>query len=90
VIEISNPSEVSNCHIAYIPSQSDYKQSAELVRKLNLSNTLLVTEDDFAERGAAISFILQGKKMRFKINKNKIEESGLKVSSSLISIGIPV
>jgi len=40
--------------------------------------------------GAAISFVYEQSKMKFKISKDKIEEVGLKVSSSLISIGIPV
>jgi len=89
VIEISSPSELSNCHIAYIP-KSNRKKIIDFIEGANLSNTLLVTEDDLMNNGAAISFVYEQSKMKFKISKDKIEEVGLKVSSSLISVGIPV
>lgn len=89
VVEISSAEEVSSCHIAYLP-KSNKKKIAELISAADLSNTLLVTEDDFMNDGAAISFVFEQSKLNFKISKSKIEEVGLKVSSSLISIGIPV
>ena len=89
VIEISSPSELSSCQIAYIP-KSNKKKILDFIDGANLSNTLLVTEDDLMNDGAAISFVYEQSKMKFKISKDKIEQVGLKVSSSLISIGIPV
>ncbi|MCK5468082.1 MAG: DUF4154 domain-containing protein, partial [Cyclobacteriaceae bacterium] len=56
----------------------------------DFSNTLLVTEDDLMNDGAAISFVFEQSKMKFKISRTKIEQVGLKVSGSLISMGIPV
>ena len=90
VIEISSAEEVSNCHIAYLP-KSNKKKILALIGSANLSNTLLVTEDDLVADGAAISFIIdQQSKLKFKISRTQIEQVGLKVSSSLISIGIAV
>ncbi len=89
VIEVSSPEEISNCHIAYMP-KSNKKKILNFIDASNLSNTLLVTEDDLMNDGAAISFVFEQSKMNFKISKTKIEQVGLKVSSSLISIGIPV
>ena len=89
IIEIKSASEASNCHIAYIP-KSNKKKAVELIGAVNPQNTLVVTEDDLMGDGAAISFVFVQQKMNFKISKEKIEQSGLKVSSSLISIGIPV
>lgn len=89
IIEIKSASEASNCHIAYIP-KSNKKKAIELIGSVNPQNTLVVTEDDLMGDGAAISFVFVQQKMNFKISKEKIEQSGLKVSSSLISIGIPV
>jgi len=62
----------------------------DLIDGADLSNTLLVTEGDLMDAGAAISFVYEQSKLNFKISKTKIEQVGLKVSSSLISIGIPV
>lgn len=90
VVEISSAEEASKCHIAYLP-KSNKKKILALMGSANLANTLLVTEDDLVANGAAISFIIdQQSKLKFKISKTQIEQVGLKVSSSLISIGIAV
>ncbi|MCG8309645.1 MAG: YfiR family protein [Cytophagales bacterium] len=89
VIEITSPADISNCQLVYMP-RSNKKKIIDFIGNSDLSNTLLVTEDDLTSDGAAISFVFEQSKMKFKISKTKIEEAGLKVSSSLISIGIPV
>ena len=90
MVEISGAEDLSKCHIAYLP-KSNKKKILELIGTANLSNTLLVTEDDLVSNGAAISFVIdQQSKLKFKISKTQIEQVGLKVSSSLISIGIAV
>lgn len=89
VIEINSVEEMKNCHMAYIP-KSNKKKILEFIGGAELTNTLLVTEDDLMENGAAISFVYEQSKMKFKISKTTIEAVGLKVSSTLISIGIPV
>jgi hypothetical protein len=89
IIQINSPEEVSKCHIAYMP-KSNKKKVVDLINASNSTNTLIVTEDDLVSDGAAISFVFLDQKMNFKISKDKIEQSGMKVSSSLLSIGIPV
>ena len=89
IIEISSPADFAKCQIVYLP-KSNKKKILDFIDGADLSNTLLVTEGDLMDDGAAISFVFQQSKMNFKISKDKIEQSGLKVSSSLISIGIPV
>lgn len=89
IIQISTPEEVSKCHIAYMP-KSNKKKVVDLISAASTSNTLIVTEDDLVSDGAAISFVFLDQKMNFKISKDNIEQSGMKVSSSLLSIGIPV
>ncbi len=89
IVEIASPADLAKCHIAYMP-KSNKKRILDLIDGSDLSNTLLVTEDDLMNDGAAISFVFEQSKMNFKISKTKIEQVGLKVSSSLISIGISV
>jgi len=89
VIEIVSPADLGKCHIAYMP-KSNKKKILVIIDASDLSNTLLVTEDDLMNDGAAISFVFEQSKMKFKISKTKIEQVGLKVSSSLMSIGIAV
>lgn len=89
IVEISSKQEMSTCHLAYMP-KSNRKKITDFITDVDLSNTLLVTEDDMTDAGAAISFVYRESKMKFKIDKAKIEQVGLKVSSSLVSIGIAV
>ena len=89
VIQIESPEDINKCHIAYMP-KSNKKKILDIMSSSDLSETLLVTEDDLMDEGAAISFVFHQSKMKFKISKNKIEQVGLKVSSSLMSIGISV
>jgi hypothetical protein len=89
VVEINSTQGLSDCHLAYMP-KSNKKKILAFIGKTELSNTLLVTEDDLMKDGAAISFVYDQSKMKFKISKAKIEQVGLKVSSTLISIGISV
>ena len=88
VIEITSPADVGKCQIVFLP-KSDMEKEVEFIKAArNVSNTLLVTEDDLVNEGAAISFIYQQSKMNFKISKDRIEQCGLKVSTALVSIGI--
>ncbi len=89
IVEIKSSVELSNCHMAYIP-KSNKKKILGFIGGAELSHTLLVTEDDLMDKGAAISFVFEQSKMKFKISKTKIEAAGLKVSSSLISMGIAI
>ena len=86
VVEIASAADLAECHIAYMP-KSNKKKILDLIDGADLSNTLLVTEDDMVNSGAAISFFYEQSKMKFKISREKIEQVGLKVSSSLISMG---
>ena len=89
VIQINSAADVSTCNIAYLP-KSNKKKIVDLLSSADFSNTLVVTEDDMMDDGAAISFVFEQSNMKFKISKAKIEQSGLKVSSSLLSMGIAV
>jgi hypothetical protein len=42
--------------------------------------------DQFIENGGMINFIIQGQKIRFKINAELARNAGLKISSKLLSL----
>jgi hypothetical protein len=42
--------------------------------------------DGFAQRGGAINFTLQARKVRFEINPAAAEQAGLKMSSQLLKL----
>ncbi len=89
VIAIKSAREAGNCHIAYVPSLNNDKD-ARFISQCKMSNTLLVSGDDMIDKGAAISFVTVDSKLKFKIDKMKVEQAGLKVSNSLLAVGISV
>jgi len=84
---ISSLDEANDCHIIYVP-RSESSQLSGLVSTLDNAEVLIVTEEDLANEGAPISFVVEGSKLRFKINKLALEQTGLKSSSSLLNLAI--
>lgn len=84
--KITSPTEAQSCHLVYLPASN----SKKLTSLLNMSGTngvLIVSEEDLARQGANISFVQQGAKLGFVINKRRMEQSGLKISSALYTLG---
>ena len=84
---INNVAEGKSCEIVYLPKAKS-ASLADLVKTLSSQGVLIVTEDDLAAQGASVSFVLDGSKLRFKINQQALDNAGLQASSSLLSLAI--
>ena len=84
---INSPSEAKACNIIYVPKSAS-AQLSELVTQIGGAGVLVVTEEDLASEGAPVSFIIDGSKLRFKINQLALKKTGLQASSSLLSLAI--
>lgn len=86
IATINSVQDVNKCQIVFLGDSK--KGEFESIRvSIDKKEILLVTENmNFAERGAAISFYLDGTKLRFILNKQTIETQNLKVSGSLLSL----
>jgi hypothetical protein len=82
-------SEVSG-DIVFIPAAAS-KYLGSILKRCKGKNVLVITEaPDLAIRGAAINFKMVNNKIRFELNPSAIRNSGLKVSSQLVELSIPV
>ena len=86
IINIAGIGDANASHLVYMP-RSNKNKILNLFDEAEKSNTLFVSEDDLTELGFAISFMLQQSKLGFKVSKSNLEASGLKISSSLLSLG---
>jgi hypothetical protein len=78
--------DATNSHILFI-CDSEKTQMPEILKILQGSNVLTVGEmDRFNEKGGMINFVLEGSKLRFKINNDAATRAGLKISSKLLSL----
>ena len=78
------------CHILFIPAESS-SMLPDVLKKLKGKSTLIITEKSgLAKQGSGINFIVENNKQRFELNKASIEKYNMKVSSTLMSLAIPV
>jgi YfiR/HmsC-like len=75
-----------SCHILFIPSPGEARMK-EIVEALRGASVLTVgNTKGFAERGGMINFVLENDRVQFEVNRKAAEESGLKISSKLLSV----
>jgi hypothetical protein len=89
VKKFKNPDEIVACNLLYVSSDKS-SQMKIINEKMKSLPVLIVAErEGLAKKGAAINFItLEDDTLKFEINKNSIEQKSLKVSSSLLALGI--
>ena len=80
-----------SCHILFV-SVSAQKDAPEILGALRGANVLTVTENmpHFADSGFAINFVMEQEKIRFQINNPVAMQSGLAISSKLLSLAKPL
>ena len=83
---ISTADEAKACEIIYLPKTKSAQLSQLMATAGN--DVLIVTEEDLAAKGASVSFVQDGSKLRFKINQGALDKAGLQASSSLLSLAI--
>ncbi len=85
LVTINSPADLDNCHTIFI-AKSCKKKILDVIKASDFSNKLIVTENNYASKQACIQFFYQDSKLKFRINEDKIEESGLFVSEQLLSM----
>ncbi len=88
VREITDPSEIANCHILFVPRNVSKETEAELFQHAAGKPVLLVGESPgFAARGGVINFYHSGGNVRFELNPDKSVESKLSLNAKLLTLG---
>jgi hypothetical protein len=87
----NTPEEATSCHLLYI---TDSKSSTvKILKELTKDKPVLIVgeREGLAKKGAGLSFVtLEDDGLKFDINKKEIEQHQLKISSSLINLGIVI
>ncbi len=78
--------ELETCHILFV-SVSETERIERILKRLDGMPVLTVGDvAGFAQRGGMISLVKKGKTIRFEINLEAAERSGLKISSKLLRL----
>jgi len=86
VRRLKNKAEGQRCQMVFVCS-SESGHLAEIIRSLQVENVLLVAESTgFAASGGTIELTLEDNHVRFAINTDAADRSGLTVSSKLLAL----
>ena len=85
--EYSNIDQIKDCEIVFIPASQS--EAFFQLRDRNPRHTLIVTErEGLGSQGSGINFIEVEGRIKFEINRAAIEDTGLKIASTLMALGI--
>jgi len=81
---------LSRCHLLFI-SASEKKNFAEIIAALKNSPVLTVSDvDGFLTAGGMITLVTRKNKIRWKVNRTKVDLAGLRLSAKLLDIALMV
>jgi YfiR/HmsC-like len=82
--------KTEECHVLFI-SRSERERLAEILSGVRNSPVLTVADSrGFLDGGGVINFVLEGSKVRFEINQEAAERTGIKISSKLLRLATRV
>lgn len=86
VRRISKINDARSCPVLFIPSSEEERLPA-LMSRIRSTGTLTIGESDAARvAGVVITFTMEGRKVRFRINGEAAETEKLRISSKLLSL----
>ena len=80
-------SDTKSCHIIFFDNQTSYSQYRASQKNKPTHTMLIGSIPSFIDLGGHINFIRIGGKIRFEINPEQLQASGIKVSSKVIRLG---
>jgi hypothetical protein len=77
---------IDGCQVLFIAAAHKARQTDELVTARGRPVLTVGETDQFVQDGGIIGFLLAEKKVRFEINLESAEKSGLKISAKLLAL----
>jgi hypothetical protein len=86
LLRMKRTADMVGCQILFIPA-SERNRLSEVIAKLRGQSVLVIGENEnFATSGGVIQFVLEQNRIRFLINTDAADRSGLKFSSKLLAL----
>jgi|GEM_PF-1843882 len=83
--QFTTTNNLTNCHVIFVTNAS-YSKIGSIKEKINKYPTLLVTEEDYLKNDAHINMVVDGKTIKYNVNKTAMSKAQLKPSSKLITL----
>ncbi len=78
--------EIQDSHILFISKSKRKQLSGILLLTQDMPVLTISDTDGFGKKGVHINFFMEQNKIRFEINKNAIQKSGLQISYLLLNV----
>lgn len=80
-------SGTSQCDVVFLPASQNSKFNP-LIESTKSSSILIITEDGgLIRKGAGISFLKEGERVGFIVNKSNLDKRKLQMTGALLSLG---
>lgn len=85
--QVSSVKDLKDCHLIYVP-ESQLATLSNVLHEVGKGGKLVITETDQSGNGAPVSLVNATRGVRFKINKEALDKTGLKASAQLLQLSI--
>lgn len=86
--KINSSKEAANCQLVFVPISNSSKIN-ELTSSLGNRPCLIISEEEgMINNGSTIEFVIQGDKLKFRINQDRAKQQQLSLSKSLVDMSV--
>jgi hypothetical protein len=82
---VRTPSDAGRFHLLFIPEGTELR-AAPLLRKSGPYTVTVGEPRRFEDMGGAVSFVLEGGRVRFNVDMVPVEERGVRISARMLKL----
>lgn len=83
--DVTTPSETAGCHLLFIPAGTE-SRAAAIMRQAGPHTVTVGESRRFETMGGAVTFVLDGGRVRFNVNLRPVEERGVRISARMLHL----
>lgn len=83
--DVRSPSETHGCHLLFIPAGTESRAVA-VMRQAGPHTATVGESPRFETMGGAVTFVLEGGRVRFTVNLRPVEERGVRISARMLHL----
>ena len=83
--EVRSAGDTSGCHLLFVPSGTESRAAAS-IRQTGTHTVTVGESRRFEDMGGAVSFVLDGGRVRFNVNLRPVEERGVRISARMLQL----
>ena len=83
--DVRSPSETTGCHLLFIPAGTE-SRAIGMLRQAGPHTVTVGESPRFETMGGAVTFVLEGGRVRFNVNLRPVEARGVRISARMLHL----